>query len=122
MNTTINKQLLINSLIIPYDIQEQIKSFLFLDRITSEARQNKDGLINNLKLGLGYQCDDGEAHWALWYRYEIQFQAINCIRCGGYCSVADENIFIAIPMVAICSCQEFQDEIDENIQPLEIYF
>jgi hypothetical protein len=113
------KQLAINSLINSKDLQEEVKSFIFYDRKEAEAKRNKQGLINQLKLGLRYYPDNQGGHWALNFRYERQLQAINCICCGQY-HIANNQDFTTLPARLLCNCDEnYVEEIMQYIDWME---
>lgn len=77
------KQLLLNSMELPMDMINEIKSFLFYDRITANARKERRGLINDFRRGLTHMEISPEK-WGLAFRYERYLVAVNCARCGQY--------------------------------------
>ena len=104
----IYKQCAINSLFNSTDLQEMVKQFVFYNKTEAEARRNKNGLINQLKLGINYR---GYGHWALSFRYEVQLQAVNCSCCGQY-HVANHQDYTTLNPSLICYCdEEYAEEI-----------
>ena len=105
------KQLAINSLLNSTDLQEQVKQFVFYDRTEAEARRNKKGLINQLKLGLRYLPAINYQNWLIGFRYEVQLQAVNCPCCGQYI-IANNEDFTTLGDSIVCKCDdEYVDEI-----------
>ena len=83
MDTVLSKQMIINRLPIPTEIQDYTKEFLFLDKISTEVRKNKKALFDSLD-GLIY-LDSNDGHWALTVcGDQTQLQAVNCNECGEY--------------------------------------
>ena len=108
----IYKQLIINSINLPLEILNEIKDYLFYDRLTAESRHKKRGLINQLRLGLWYQPDFEEGHWALAFRYECQLQSINCVCCGQF-RIGNQ----LLPQIMNCNCdEEYVEEITEQVR------
>jgi hypothetical protein len=118
-NDDIFKQLTINSFMIPTVLQELVKGFVFYDKVEAEARRNKTGLNNQLKLGLTYFGDDVDfhhGHWGLSYRYERQLQAVNCPCCGNF-HLANNQDFTTLNPSITCHCDdEYVDEIMNQVQ------
>jgi hypothetical protein len=109
----IHKQLIINSMALPLDLINEIKDFLFYDKFSAESRQKKRGLVNQFKLGLWYQPDFKQGHWALAFRYETQIQAINCVCCGQFI-VANAD---PPPLPIACNCdEEYAEEIINQVR------
>lgn len=107
------KQLLINKLLNNkkcFDLQDDIKGYLFMDSIYSEAHITKKSLILNLKQSLVYLKDeDDDGYWRLSYGYEnIRLAAEQCITCGGF-KFIQEPQFINVASRALCSCPGFRD-------------
>ena len=126
-NEDIFKQLTINSFVIPTELQEQVKQFVFYDKVEAEARRNKRGLNNQLRLGLTYvsiQLSYPHGHWGIsyryeWgisYRYELQLQGINCPCCGNFRIANNEDITTMTPSIA-CHCEyEYVTEIVNQVE------
>lgn len=112
MNFVIQKQLLINNLPFPAEIQDSIKEHLFIDCVTAKTKQNKALLINTINK-FYYSVDNGIT--AISYRYEFQFQSYFCQDCGGYELVGTLDNYINMSHSALCSCQGFMDIYLQNI-------
>ena len=125
MNSIIAKQLLINNLPIPSELQDYIKGHLFVDKITYLARKNKNYLIDCLRFNFWYYESNG--HVSKSYLYERQFQCKFCLNCGGYELVSDFVLYSNMPRSALCSCEGFMQYYTDNINvirnemPLQIY-
>lgn len=115
-STDIFKQLVINSFMLPDVLHEEVKSYIFYDRLEVQTRHNKKCLNNQLNLGLNYRpANYGYwglyvGHWALSYRYERQLQAVNCICCGQF-YIANREDRNGLPVNLICNCDE--DYVEE---------
>lgn len=126
MNTITVKQLLINKLLTSSDLQEEVKSYIFLDITYVNTRNIKNKLILGLNLKLDYwQSPLGEEHWALCYGFEVQFQCESCLDCGGYTFIGNQIVYTNIAPRALCCCPGFQEYYQNNISvinaPLNIY-
>jgi hypothetical protein len=87
MDSIIEKQCLIHKLLDNQqclDIRNEIKSYLFIDKIYSKARKQKNKLIEKLKIYLTYSANKEESQWCLRYGYETMFSCEHCNICGGY--------------------------------------
>ena len=115
----IHKQLVINSIALPMDLINEIKDYLFYDRLSAESRNKKRGLINQLKLGLCYIPDFRGGHWGLSYRYERQMQAVNCPSCGQFLYAGG----IALIPSTVCNCGQnhFGEDQDDDDNELQFY-
>jgi|LauGreDrversion4_2_1035121.scaffolds.fasta_scaffold10798_5 hypothetical protein len=115
----IYKQLVINSIALPMDLINEVKNYLFYDKLSAESRNKKRGLINQLKLGLWYMPDFTQGHWGLSYRYEVQLQAINCPSCGQFVYAG----YIALIPSTACNCGQnhFGEDQDDDDYELQIY-
>jgi hypothetical protein len=106
------KFLIIDSLILPSELQEYIKSFVFYHEKQVLAIRNKKGLINSFKKGLNYDNyigAYGNLHWTLSFRYEIMLSSVNCSFCGNFKSIlSKKNIS--------CSCVSNSAHENENNQ------
>ena len=106
----IYKQLIINSIELPLELLNEVKNYLFYDKISAESKNKKRRLINQFKRWLWYQPDFEDGHWALCYRYEIQMQGINCRCCGQF----KEDFSNQPSMTCFCD-QEYVEEIMEQV-------
>jgi hypothetical protein len=108
------KQLAINSLLNSSDLQEQIKQFVFYDRVEAESRRKKNKLIQEIKYGLSYCLEHFDIHWSIAYDFNNEFmcwEGQNCPCCGGYYIVGDEEASVAYPSIA-CQCDnEYAQEM-----------
>ena len=107
------KQLLINKLLNNkkcFDLQDDIKGYLFVDSIYSEAHITKKSLILNLKQTLVYLNDeDDDGYWKLSYGYEnIRLAAEQCKKCGGFKFIAGPEFRNVAPR-ALCCCPGFRE-------------
>ena len=109
-----NAQQTVRLLPLPFEVSDIINSFLFYS-IETIAKKNKQEIIqkincayysrkNNILQGID-QDEDEDEHWTFMvfcpYDLELQFQAINCSKCGNYkLSETDE-----ISNKAICLCK-----------------
>lgn len=122
MNAIIQKQLIINSINVPQELADIIKSFIFYDRVQSRARKYKNILIELLYY-TNYEEEEG--HVSIRVFYESQFQSVFCNICGGYEFVGDPILYQNIAHSALCCCDGFQEVYNHNIhilnQPLQIY-
>ena len=135
---SVTKQLCINRLNSPEDLQSLIKDFCFYDTKTWETMQfikSKKNRIHNL---LNTACisrakpheffpfgADIDEHWSFWVYDEDdgenpQMQAVNCSLCGEYQSVSTDY---PIPEKIKCRCInhnmtindfDFDDDVDDN--------
>lgn len=112
MNSVIAKQLLINSLPIPAEIQDSIKEHLFIDPTTVRTRQNKRELLYSINR-FDYFEEDG--HVSISHGYEFQFQSIFCQNCGGFEMIGKFDNYLNVSHSALCSCPGFMDIYFENI-------
>lgn len=112
MSSIITKQLLINSLPIPTELQESIKEHLFVDPVTAKTKLLKKDLLHTISR-FDYSEEDG--HVAISYRYEFQFQSSFCQDCGGYGLIGSLENYLNVSHSALCSCPGFMDVYFENI-------
>lgn len=105
------KQLLINKLLNNkncFDLHDDIKEYLFVDAIYSDADITKKSLILNLKQVLVRSPDDEDGYWRLSYGYEnIQLAAEHCLTCGEFTYIEGSE-FINVAPRAICNCPGFR--------------
>ena len=85
----IKKQLVMKSLPVPKDIQEHMKSFIFLDENQAHILKNRKDVIKSLKNELFYDLEID--HWAL-STFTTQLQAVNCEICGNFLQISNMNI------------------------------
>jgi hypothetical protein len=106
------KQLLINKLLNNkncFDLHDDIKEYLFVDSIYSEAHITKKSLILNFNQVLTRLPDDGDGYWRLSYGYEnIHLAAEQCLTCGEF-KFIQEPRFINVAPRALCSCPGFRE-------------
>lgn len=103
-----NKQQTVHLLPAPFEVSEIINSFLFEDKKTNETKKfiktKKREIVEKFENAYCsrnqpnedtylYEDPDSCEHWSLhlceWFDYEnydneVQFQAINCQKCGNY--------------------------------------
>jgi hypothetical protein len=103
MNSSISKQIIINQLPLPTEINDYIKDFIFYDKVLSQLRKNKKILTDILTDRLIYFDDTNGGHWGLTVRGDTQLQAINCMHCGGYVFAGE----LILPSRATCTCSNF---------------
>jgi hypothetical protein len=123
----LEKQLLINKLLDNrrcFDLRNDIKNYLFVDHIYLDSRNKKNKLIKNFNLfSIRSECEFS-GNWVLRYGYEIYFDCINCILCGGFKYITP-RLHIKVASRALCSCPGFQEEYSHEIymlnQPLQIF-
>jgi hypothetical protein len=106
------KQLLINKLLNNkkcFDLHDDIKEYLFVDSIYSDADITKKSLMLNLNQCLTRFPDDGDGYWRLSYGYEnIQLNASQCLTCGGFEFIAGPGFRNVAPR-ALCCCPGFRE-------------
>ena len=114
-----DKQLTINRLNLPNELQYIIKSYCFYDKKTYETmkfiknkiseidynfKNNSFSRANPINLISTTDSDEDE-HWSFCYDItrlsETQFQAINCKHCGNYVMCDKFNL---VPNKIKCSC------------------
>jgi hypothetical protein len=122
MSSIITKQLIINSLRIPGVIQDDIKSYIFVDIVYANSRSKKNKLILGLQLCLKYhhKWTNGEGQWSVSYGYEVLIKCETCDFCGGYRYIDLVNIFTNIAPRAICSCGGFEDYYLLNLHYIDV--
>lgn len=123
----LEKQLLINKLLNNkkcFDLHNEIKEYLFIDYIYSEARIKKNSLIFNLNQGLSRIKDEEFGYWALRYNYDIQLAGTQCVMCGGFEFISGPG-FLNVASRALCCCPGFREyylqEIAQFNEPLLIF-
>jgi hypothetical protein len=84
-NMIIEKQLIISCFLLPDEIQDHMKGFIFLDAFQAKVLKNRKQLSEILNDNLCYSCDEDEEinHWALWC-LRTQLQAVSCQHCGNF--------------------------------------
>lgn len=124
MEASYQKQMMINRLPLPRDIVDnELKSYVFHDKISSEARRNKQIFTENFKTNIFSTRTNGfdnqnevDPHWAIGtvnHNENLQLQATTCERCGNYLIFSSMFTFTPSQLVNItCHC------IPEN--PVEI--
>jgi hypothetical protein len=108
------KKFLINQIPLCEDVLEIVKSYCFYDKKTIEQIKFVKGVkqhivtlfdfaIYSRKNGyMDYHDTDVVEHWLFCIdRDEVEFQGINCKRCGNYFRVTSESW---VPHNIICSC------------------
>ena len=101
--TSIDKQIIVSRLLLPKEINDYIKDFIFYDKVSSQTRKNKKILTDTLTDDLMYLEDTDEGHWALTVWGEsTQLQAINCMYCGEYVFAGA----MILPTRVMCTCPE----------------
>ena len=114
----IEKQLLINKLLNNkncFDLQDDIKEYLFGDSIYSEVHITKKSLILNFNQVLVRSPDDDDGYWTLSYGYEhIQLAAEQCLTCGGF-KFIQEPQFMSVASRALCNCPGFREYYLEHL-------
>ena len=132
----VEKQVTINKLLDNkrcFDLRDEIKNYIFGDVVYTLSRKKKDNLIKSLKNNLEYSYDTingslspsrQSGQWALGYGYEVQFQAIQCVACGGF-EFVNPPVLGNVAHRALCSCDGFADYYNEQAamfnEPLQIY-
>lgn len=122
----IEKQLLINKLLNNnkcFDLHDDIKEYLFIDSIYSDAHIIKKGLILNLYQRLiRLEDEDEDGFWKLHYGgYDnIQLYALQCLACGGFKFIQGPE-FRNIAPRALCCCPGFREYYLQHLNhPLEL--
>jgi len=108
------KQFLINQIPLCADVLEIVKSYCFYDKKTLEQIKFVKGLKKHIvtlidfamfsrRNGyMDYNETDAVEHWVFCIdRDEVEFQAINCKKCGNYFRVTSESW---VPHNIICRC------------------
>ena len=124
LNAIIIKQLLVKNLFDNnrcLDLQNEICEYLFLDKIQVEARKNKRILIECMNRYLDrFEDEDEENTWNIIYGYELQFRAIQCIKCGGYEFIGGPLLANIAPR-ALCCCPGYNEFYERQIALYEYY-
>ena len=113
------KQLLINKLLNNkncFDLQDDIKEYLFVDSIYSDADITKKSLILNLN-HLTRLPDDGDGYWRVSYSYgyeNIELNASQCLTCGGFEFIQGPEFRNVAPR-ALCNCPGFREYYLEHL-------
>jgi hypothetical protein len=80
MSSLITKQLLINSLVFPSVILDEVKSYIFVDIVYAISRKRKNDLIIGLKLYLRYHPrEDSERYWGITYGLQVFIKLRNLL-------------------------------------------
>lgn len=126
MEIIIEKGILINKLLWNKNceyLNEELKSYLFIDYVQARARFLKKRLITHMKIGLRYTIEGN--HWCLSFMYNVQLQCCSCLDCGGYEMIGRSDVYVNAAPRCFCSCPGFQEIYQQNINilnaPLEIY-
>lgn len=123
----VEKKLIVNKLLEIKNceyLNDELKSYLFLDKIQSRTRVQKKKLIEYLQFGLRYSIEDN--HWCLSVAYDVQLQCCTCVDCGGYEMIGSFDVYRNAAAKCLCSCPGYQEIYQENINviddaPLAIY-
>ena len=126
--TCFKKLLIINNLLDKrkyFDIHDEIKSYLFVDHIYSDARTHKKNFILNFEQYFTrFEDDEVKGHWSIRYGNDINFECKQCILCGGFECIAGP-LFENVAPRALCSCPGFMEyylqEIATLNEPLFIF-
>lgn len=94
--TIIEKQLIMSSFPVPKEIQEHMKTFLFIDENQSQILKNRKDVVKSLKNELAYDLEID--HWGIWTS-TVQLQGVNCEICGNFLQVN-----INVPECCLCRC------------------
>jgi hypothetical protein len=114
------KQLIINSLRIPHDMRDEIKSYIFVDIVYANSRKRKNKLILGLEMCLKYHpWNNNAGQWMVSYGYEVLIKCETCDFCGGYRFIEMVNIFTNIAPRAICSCDGFEEYYRLNLDYID---
>ena len=107
MNSTdVFKQLAINSLLISHELQEQVKQYVFYDKVESETRRKKGEVVSRIKSGLDYSSNPFNGHWGISDDFsDVQLQAVNCSCCGQFHLANGEDASTLHPAI-ICQCDD----------------
>jgi hypothetical protein len=130
MEASYQKQMIVNCLPLPADIIEnEIKSYMFHDKISSDAKKKKQILTEKFKANImstrsnffGSQNEadteeDTDTHWAIGFTdrddNNLQLQADNCERCGNYLIFGSMFRFTPSQLDnVVCRCEESPIEI-----------
>jgi len=89
---------------LPFDIIEEINSFIFYDNECANARTVKRTILRVIKHPVMDGFDPNSGHWCFWADFnENQFQGSNCLKCGNYNYAVSDNIYL------MCFCQNQHD-------------
>jgi len=124
--TTVNKQLIINRLLLPFDMLYEINGFVFheKEKIDKKYKKKWEKCTNSIKNAciasrIELNDDNDNDHWAFWLGDSSpQMQATNCIVCGEY--KLSETIQIPIQLLCMCD-SENQDQFDEYDEDDDTY-
>lgn len=104
------KQLVINSLVNSKELQEEIKSFIFVEQ-KQITKKIKDAMISDMNLNLKYWR--ASESWGLAYCiWKKTIGGLMHNGCGNYCYLYSEE---KIPKCVKCKCPEMQIIIGEMI-------
>jgi len=88
MSKGIEIHLCLNRLLLPEDIMEEIKGFVFYDKVTGNTRLRKQAVVHAIDTATHSRKmkEDYHESWAFWTGGEMdpQMQALHCITCGNY--------------------------------------
>ena len=106
MNLTtesIEKQWLVKQIELPYDMNYEISSFLFLSHIQQQKKNLNDFIVKNI---IRYeQYHFSMCNWNVFFNYynTPQFQHMNCLKCGNFIIRNDQEFYT---QNQCCQCQE----------------
>ena len=119
-NMTIEKQLNINQLPVPFYLREMIKEFVFQDRVLYEAKiQTKENMkltLYAIKNSLYYFMpnfpDWNLNTWSTWYirTRGVEISSISCRKCG---NLVRQNQVRSHK--TICNCEQQRDTVEDQI-------
>ena len=89
---SVEKQVIINKIAIPYELLSIIKDYCFDNELSLFIKTTKKQIINDFKYAFSrinnfnYNFNKLEETWCFWFgsKNDIQYQAVNCRKCGNY--------------------------------------
>ena len=119
--TCFKKLLIINNLLNKrkcFDIHDEIKSYLFIDQIYSDARTHKKNFILNFdQYFMRLEDNEENGYWSIRYGIDINFECKQCILCGGFEFISGP-VFENVAPRALCSCPGFMEYYLQEIANL----
>ena len=122
-NMTIEKQLNINQLPVPFYLHEMIKEFVFQDRAFYEAKirtkENMKLTLYAIKHGLYYfRPNFPDWTWSSWTMRTrgIEIGAVNCRKCGDFVFLPVRprpNGRLYCDRIS-CNCEEQRDTVEDQ--------
>ena len=123
--TSLEKQFMVNSLAMPYDMLQLINGFCFYDAKTWELmefiKKKKQDINHSFKTAFSTRKIDGVVgHWSFDEGPTgMQLQAVNCRFCGNYRQISSDLIWTVLPENIVCNCPEpplmIFDDDDESM-------